>query len=121
MILLNEELAFGLFEFGERYLIEDMKMHCEKYLGEILTLNNCFKIFEMANFYDAVFLKKKALIFFRKNLKEIIERKDLEDLPKWSFISIKRMQWSEDENEPETDISEEFSSHGLYEKFLFSK
>ncbi len=93
--ILNEELARGLFGFSEKYMIEELRVSCEKYLLNVLSLKNCFKIFETACFHEADLLKKKALQFFRDHLKEITERKDFEDLPKETYIYIKRIQWNE--------------------------
>jgi len=89
------ELALDLFELSERYMIYELKIVCERYLAGLLTLDNCFKIFEVAYLYGATFLKEEILGFFKVHLSEITERKDLEDLPKWSYIHIKIMQWNE--------------------------
>ncbi len=93
--MLSEELAIGLFEFSEKYMIDELKSTCENYLKGILTLNNCFKIYETADYYEADSLKKKTLLFFQKHIKEIKERKDLEDFPKSTYIFLKRMIWNE--------------------------
>jgi len=76
-------------------MADELKKACESFLGGTLTIDNCFKLFELAYLYDAPLLKKEVLLFFSKNLKRIIERKDFEDLPKWSYVHIKRLQWDQ--------------------------
>jgi len=93
--ILNEELAMGLFGFSEKYMIDELKVSCENYLTSILSLKNCFKIFETACFYEADSLKKRALQLFRDHLKEITESKDFEDLPKETYVYMKRIQWND--------------------------
>ncbi len=93
MIIVNDELAADFYELTERYMLDEVKEPCEDFLGSILTLDNCFKIFEIAYLYEIVSLKQKALILFQFNLEQILKRKDFEDLPKWSYLHIKRMQW----------------------------
>ncbi len=93
--ILNEELALGLIGFSEKYMINDLKVHCENHLASVLTLENCIKIFETACIHEADSLKKKTLRFFQANIKEIAQRKDLEDLPKETYLCIKRCQWND--------------------------
>jgi len=93
--ILNEELAVGLFGFSEKYMIDELKVSCENYLTSILSLKNCFKIFETACLHEVDSLKKKTLQFFRDHLKEITESKVFEDLPKETYIYIKRIQWND--------------------------
>ena len=93
--VLNEELAINLLEFAERYLIDELKMSCENYLASILTVNNCLRIFETAGFYEATSLKKKVVLFLVSHLKEITEGKDFENLPKETYVFLKRIQWNE--------------------------
>jgi len=35
--MLTEELAIGLFELAEKYMIDELKLTCENYLQHILT------------------------------------------------------------------------------------
>jgi len=93
----DEELVMDFFELSERYMIDELKAVCDGFLGSTLTLDNCIKLFEVTEIYDAPLLKKEALLFFKRNLKKITERKDFEDLPKSSYIQIKRIQWESQE------------------------
>ncbi len=95
MLTVNEELAIDFYVLSERYMIDELKEECGNYLKDILTLDNCFKIFEVAYLYDVAFLKQKILLLFRENLEEITKRKDFENIPKLSYIEIKRMQLDE--------------------------
>ena len=111
---LDKEVALGLFEFAERYMIHDLNFDFEKYFEDILAPNNCFEIFERAYLYEMLSLKKKVLILFNVHLEEISERKDFEGLPKWSYIHLKRIQWQkhiddyfQSEFEPNSLIKEE--------------
>jgi len=92
-IVVDEELAIGLFEFSERYMIDEVKEACEDYLKEVLTVDNCSRIFEMACLHGAESLKNKTLGFFKANLRWITQRNDFEDLPKMSYVCLKKMQW----------------------------
>ncbi len=90
---LSEEFVADLYEFSERYMLDELKETCENYLGSNLTIDNCFKVFELAN-RESGFLRHNVMVFFRLNLQKILERKDLDDLPKSSCIFIKRMEWA---------------------------
>ena len=78
-------------------MIEEVRPPFEIYLGSILTLENCFRIFEIADLYEIMSLKIKALDFFRCNLEKILGRKDLEDIPKLSYLEIKKIEWNRKE------------------------
>ena len=94
-VILNEELALSLFEFSEKYLFEELRVSCEKYISRNLRWDNCFKIYEIACFYEADSLKKKALFFLEAHIGEITASKAFEDLPKSTYILLKRMQWND--------------------------
>jgi len=93
--VMNEELALNMLDLAEKYLIDDLKAACESCLQKLLTLDNCFKIFETAYFYDAMSLKKWTLFFFQMNLKKIMEQKDFESLPKMTYLHVLRIYWNE--------------------------
>jgi len=96
-IVVDEELAFRLFEFSERYMIGEVKEACEDYLKKIITVDNCSRVFEIACLHDAEALKNKALVFFKTNLRRISQRRDFEDLPKMSYVCLKRMLWEQED------------------------
>lgn len=93
--LLTEEIALNLRDLSERYLINKMKVACENFLQNVLSLENCFKMFETAYLYDAALLKKWTLFFFQINLHKIMERKDFEEIPKMIYLHIHRIKWSQ--------------------------
>jgi len=95
MIVLNEELALRLFEFSERYLVVEVREACEDYLRDNITVDNCSRVFEMACLYDVVSLKDTALVFFKENLETITKRKGFDDLPKTSYVCLKKMLWEQ--------------------------
>jgi len=93
--LLTEELALNLIDLSERYIIHEMKLACENFLQNVLSLDNCFRIFETAYLYDAALLKKWTLFFFQININKIMERKDSGNIPKISYIQIYKTKWNE--------------------------
>ena len=93
---LNEELALGLFEFSEKYMIDELKSNCEDFLQGALTVNNCFRIFEKASsLNEADSLKKKIMLFFQANIKEVSQSKNFENLTKETYINLRRMLWND--------------------------
>ena len=96
-IEVDEELAFDLYELSDKYTFDELKKACENFLASIVTLENFFRIFELADLYETEALKLMCLDFFRSNIEKILERKDFEELPKMSYIHLKRMQWEMNE------------------------
>ncbi len=72
-----------------------MKLACEEFLQCVLSLDNCVKIFEMADLYDAVILKKWTLLFFKNHIDKIMERRDFENVPKMIYILLYKIKWDE--------------------------
>jgi len=94
-VTLSEELAMGLFEFSEKYMIDGLKESCENFLVFWIKLNNWIKMYETACFYEADSLKGKILLFLEAHIKEITARKDFEDLPKSTYILLRRIQFND--------------------------
>ena len=97
MVEVDEELVLDFFELSERYMIDELKAACESYLGKNITLDNCFKLFEVAEQYDAPLLQNDILFFFKKNPKEISKRKEFEDHTKLIYLEMKKIQWKSEE------------------------
>ncbi len=92
---MNEELALSLFEFSERYVISDLRRLCEKYISKNLRWDNSFKIYETACFYESDALIYSTLIFFQRNIQALVQREGFEDLPKSTYLLLKRIQWND--------------------------
>jgi len=95
---MDNELALGLYELSEKYMIDELKKDCEDHLAENLTFDVCLEIAEKACFYDfyqAPSVRKKVLRLLEANLESILKRKDFEDLPKLIYVDIKRIQWNQ--------------------------
>ena len=86
--VLNEEMALNLMDLSERYIIGDLKAFCANCLHNYLSVDNCVRIFESACLYDAPSLKQKTLFFFQINCKRILEKHNLQDLPKMSHVYL---------------------------------
>jgi len=92
---LNEDLVLDVLDFADKYVVKDLKNYCENYFIRILASENCFKFFEIACLYNATYLKERLLYHFKKELKEIIEKKDIYNLPINSYRYILDMHWKD--------------------------
>ena len=52
---------------ADEYILEDVKMCCEKYLIDFLTVDNFASIMEQAELYNAERLKEYCHWFYRRN------------------------------------------------------
>ncbi|XP_051161492.1 speckle-type POZ protein-like isoform X1 [Leptopilina boulardi] len=77
-----DSVAFGLFESANIYDISKLKIICEQHLENGLAVYNVISIFELADRYNSLHLKKKCIEYVDKNYTTIKETKDFKDLNK---------------------------------------
>ena len=80
-IVMNEDLALNLFDFSERYIIDDLKKACENCLCLNLTIGNFLRFYEAACLYDSPYLREKIMTFIERSLEKVLEKYSLQDLP----------------------------------------
>ena len=89
-IRLDEELALDLLDATDKYLLDDLKDVCEEYLSENINLDNLVNLANLAENKDLSSLRRAITSFVPKNLKRILENKDLYQLPHnyyWDILS----------------------------------
>lgn len=87
-VLLNDELALELLIAANRYLLGRLKILCEQYLSQRLSVKNIVDIINAAEMHEADLLKECALTFMITNREAIIESQDLLNISKTILIEL---------------------------------
>lgn len=79
-VQLNDNLALELLQQADKYSVPMLKEACEKYLAENLTLDNYVMVGKTAELVDAVSLREAVVSYIGKNMKNLKQRKDFEEI-----------------------------------------
>ncbi|XP_051173138.1 speckle-type POZ protein B-like [Leptopilina boulardi] len=67
----SKNVAYDLHELANKYDIPKLRLICQQYLENYLTVNNVISILQLADFHNSLNLKKKCIIFIQKHFNEI--------------------------------------------------
>ena len=85
---MTEELAMDLLAVTDKYLLDDLKVLCEKFLSENISLENLVKLANLTENQELPVLRKAITRFVPKNIKEILEDKSLYQLTHNCYFDI---------------------------------
>src|SRR5688500_5067264 len=77
---LSEDIAFDLLQLSDKYCLSELTSLCDDYISEILTVNNVVYYATNAEKLKLTRLKNTTLKFIWKNLSEIEQREDYENI-----------------------------------------
>ncbi|XP_043462247.1 protein roadkill-like [Leptopilina heterotoma] len=67
----SKQVAFRLHELADKYDVKKLRIICEQYLENYLTVKNAIAVLQLADSHNSVNLKKKSINFIQKNFNEI--------------------------------------------------
>ncbi|XP_051161490.1 speckle-type POZ protein B-like [Leptopilina boulardi] len=73
-------LALGLYELSNKYYISELRIICEQYLQENLSVENVITILEHAELYESTNLKKECIKYIDENFEKVKETENLQKL-----------------------------------------
>lgn len=79
-VKLNNELALELLEVADKYSVPDLRVKCEEYLSKNLDVNNYVMVARMADLVDSVTLRKAAIEYMAKSIKQLKCRPDFDEI-----------------------------------------
>jgi len=79
-IELDEDLALDLIQQADKYSVPDLKKLCEQFLPVHLSPDNYVKLANLAELLDATLLREAAVTYIAKNVRELKERQDFQDI-----------------------------------------
>ena len=87
-VKLTEELAIELLNIAGKYNVLPLRSECETFLGNCLNVSNVVDISITANEVGAKSLEKLTVTFIKKNLDAVVEKHDINKLPKSILLDI---------------------------------
>ena len=84
----DETVAKDLIVYCEEILFSGLKIECEKMLARKIDIENVLEIYETAERAQAENLKEAALRFIRRNIKEVIKKKGIENISPCLLIEL---------------------------------
>ncbi len=77
---MNKDLALELLEVSDKYSVPDLRVKCEEYLVKNMDVNNYVKIAILADLLDSVTLRKAAIEYMAKNIKQLKSRPEFGEI-----------------------------------------
>jgi len=79
-VKLNKDLALELLEVADKYSVPDLRVKCEEYLAKNLDVTNYVMVARIADLVDSVTLRKAAIEYMAKNIKQLKPRQEFDEI-----------------------------------------
>ena len=85
---LDIRLALDVYQIADKYILNDLRVLCERYLISQINSSNVFELANEADRLDAVNLRKNVVVFMKQNWKDIDKEHAFNILPKSVIVDL---------------------------------